>query len=72
MVTKVIALVHSYRALLPIINKFASLDNAVGLPKYPTTMHPCIHEDNAGALILAETLSPHYKTQSKYCAIMTI
>ena len=44
--TEVIALVDCYRALLPIFDMFTFLDDAIGLPKYPTTMHSCIHEDN--------------------------
>ena len=35
-------------------------------------MHSCIHEDNAGALILADTLPPQYTPQSKHYHIKTI
>ena len=45
---------------------------AEGLPKDLTTMHVLIHEDNAGALILAGTLPPCHTPQSKHYAIETI
>ena len=32
----------------------------------------CIHEDNAGALILAETLPPQFTPRSKHYALKTI
>ena len=35
-------------------------------------MHSCIHEDNAGALILADTLPPQYTPRSKHYHIKTI
>ena len=38
----------------------AVLGEAVGLPKDLTTMLISVHEDNSGALILAETLPPQY------------
>ena len=35
-------------------------------------MNVSIHEDNAGALILAETLPPQYTPRSKHYAIKTV
>ena len=35
-------------------------------------MNVCIHEDNAGALVLAETLPPQFTPRSKHYAIKTI
>jgi hypothetical protein len=35
-------------------------------------MHVCIHEDNVGALILADTLPPQYTPRSKHYHIQTI
>ena len=58
--TEVIALAHSCRRLLPIMDMIAVLEEAVGLPKGLTTMHLSIYEDSAGALILAEKLLPQY------------
>ena len=37
-----------------------------------STMHVSIHEDNAGALVLAETLPPQFTPRSKYYAIKTV
>ena len=53
-----IALAHSCRGLLPLVDMVAVLREAIGLPKDLTTMHISIHEDNAGKLTLVETLSP--------------
>ena len=50
----------------------AVLGEVVGLPKDLITMHLLIHEDNAGALILAETLPPQYTPQSKHYDIKII
>ena len=35
-------------------------------------MRVCVHEDNAGALVLANTLPPQYTPRSKFYAIKTI
>ena len=32
----------------------------------------CGHDNNAGALVLAPTLPPELKTESKYCATKTV
>ena len=61
-----------WQSKLQWIDMVTSLSDAVGLPKVLTTMHVSIHEDNAGALILTETL-PHLCTPwSKHYAIKTI
>jgi hypothetical protein len=36
------------------------------------SMHVSIHEDNAGALVLAETIPPQFTPRSKYYAIKTV
>lgn len=46
--------------------------NLVGLSVDVTSMHVCIHEDNAGALFLADTLPPQYTPRSKHYHIKTI
>ena len=51
------ALAHSCRELLPIIDIKISLGKAVGLPIGDTKMNVYIHEDNAGALILAKNIA---------------
>ena len=60
------ALAHSCRELFPIIDITISLGKSVGLPIGDTTMKVSIHEDNAGALILAKTLPPQFIPCSKY------
>ena len=48
------------------------LGEKVGLPVSDATMNVSIHEDNAGALVLAETLPPQFTPRSKHYAIKTI
>ena len=50
----------------------SSIGPAVGLEVGDTSMNVSIHEDNAGALILAETLPPQYTPRSKHYAIKTV
>ncbi len=49
-----------------------SLGEAIGLPIRDVTMNVSIHEDNAGALVLAKTFSPQFKPCSKFYAAKTI
>ena len=37
-----------------------------------SSMHVSVHEDNAGALVLAETIPPEFTPRSKYYAIKTV
>ncbi len=48
------------------------LGEKAGLPVSEATMNVSIHEDNAGALVLAETLPPQFTPRSKHYAIKTI
>ena len=66
------ALAHCCRELIPILNMTASLRKAVGLPIGVPAMKVSVHEDNAGALILAKTLPPQFTPRSKYYATKTI
>ena len=50
----------------------SDLGPAMGLEVGNTTMNVSIHEDNAGALILAETLPPQYTPRSKHYEIKTV
>ena len=72
MQAELIALAHSMRELLPLMDMVVSLSSAVGLESPETTMNVSIHEDNAGALILAETLPPQFTPRSKFYALKTI
>ena len=58
--------------LRPFLDMVDSLGDAVGLPKDLTIMHVSIHDDNAGALFLAETVPPQQMPQSKHNAMNTI
>ena len=60
MEVEVIALAHSCRKLLSKMDIVATLGGKVGFPKNLTILHILIHENNAGALILAETLPSQY------------
>ena len=48
------------------------LGPAVGLDVDNAEMHVSIHEDNAGALVLADTLPPQYTPRSKHYHTKTI
>ena len=50
----------------------SSVTKSVNLPIGKTTMNVSIHEDNSGALVLAETLPPQFTPRSKYYATKTI
>ena len=64
-----VALSTSCRELLPIIRLVKGVAKAVGLtPAETTDMHVSIHEDNAGALVLAKMEPPRMTPRSKhYC-----
>jgi hypothetical protein len=72
MEAKSIALSACCRELFPIIDMVLSMAEATNLPVGDTTMNVSIHEDNSGALVLAQTLPPQFTPQSKYYAIKTI
>ncbi len=44
----------------------------VGIPAGDVNMRVSVHEDNLGALVLAETLPPQFMPPSKYYATKTI
>ena len=50
----------------------SSIGPTVKLEVGDTSINVSIHEDNAGALILAENLPPQYTPQSKHYAIKTV
>ena len=58
---EVIALAHSYRKSLPIIDLVTYFIDAEGHLKDLTIMHISIHEENDGANILTEKVLPQYK-----------
>ena len=50
----------------------SSIGPEVGLEVGDISMNVSIHDDNAGALILAETLPPQYTPRSKHYAKKTV
>jgi hypothetical protein len=72
MEAEIVALAHCCRELFPVMDMVASIGPVVNLEVGDTSMNVSIHEDNAGALILAETLPPQYTPRSKHYAIKTV
>ncbi len=58
--------------LIPIMDMVQSLAVAVGIPAGDVNMRVSVHEDNPGALVLAETLPPQFTPCSKYYATKNI
>ena len=51
----------------------SEVGSEVGLvTKDMVSMHVSINKDNAGALVLAETIPPEFTPRSKYYAIKTV
>ncbi|EJK78011.1 hypothetical protein THAOC_00115 [Thalassiosira oceanica] len=73
MEAEIVALAHSCRVLMPIIDMTKELLSAFGMELDSTTMKVSIHEDNAGALVLGKTyLATWIHTQKQALAIKTI
>jgi hypothetical protein len=72
MEAEIVALAHSCKELFPVMDMVDSLGSALGIPAGDTTMNVSIHEDNAGALILAQKLPPEYTPRSKHYHQKTI
>ena len=72
MEAEIVAMAHCACKLIPIMQMVEFLGPAVGLSVDLTSIHVCIHEDNAGALFLADTLPPQYTPRSKQYHIKTI
>ena len=72
MEAEIVALAHCCRELFPVMDMVAELGSANCLPVGNTTMNVSIHEDNAGALFIAENLPPQFTPQSKHYAIKTV
>jgi hypothetical protein len=73
MEAEIIALAHCCRELFPVMDIVKEIGEVVGLETDDkTSMHVSIHEDNAGALVLAETIPPEFTPRSKYYAIKTV
>jgi hypothetical protein len=73
MEAEIIALEHCCRELFPVVDIVSKVGKAVGLATEDmVSMHVSIHEDNAGALVLAKTIPPQFTPRSKYYAIKTV
>ena len=72
MEAEVIALAACMRELISIVDMVNDLAQAVGLQSGEVNMNISVHEDNSGALVLAETLPPQFTPRSKYYATKTI
>ena len=72
MEAEIAALAHSARELFPLMDLTEAVGSTVGLPLDATTMQVSIHEDNAGALVLADTIPPVFTPRSKWYHIKTI
>ena len=73
MEAEIIALAHCCRELFPVVDIVKELGKVVGLATEDlVSMHVSVHEDNAGALVLAQTLPPQFTPRSKYYAIKTV
>jgi hypothetical protein len=72
MEAEIIALAACMRALILIIDMVQSLAVSVGRPAGDVNMKVSVHEDDSGALVLAETLPPQFTPCGKYFAIKVI
>ncbi len=66
-----IALGACMKELIPIVDMVQSLAVAVGIPAGDVNMRVSVHEDNSGALVLAE-MPPQFMPRSNYHATKTI
>jgi hypothetical protein len=69
---QVIALGACMKGLIPIMDMVQLLAVVVGIPAGDVNMRVSVHEDNLGALVLADTLPPQFTLRSKYYATKTI
>ena len=70
--SEVIALEACCRELIPIISMVYEVGTAIGLIKSQNSkIHVCTHEDNVGALVLAQTITPQFNPASKHYAVKT-
>ena len=72
MEAEISALAHCMKELLAIMDMAQMLAEYYGLEGVETQMDVSLHEDNAGALVLANTIPPEYTPRSKFYHIETI
>ena len=72
MQSEVISLGACTRELIPVIDLVDEVGAAVGMtPAELVSLHVTVHEDNAGALVLAAAVPPQCTTASKHYAFKT-
>ena len=72
MEAEIVALGSCCKELFPIMDLVKEIGTAVGLaPDDTAKMHVKVHEDNSGALVLANTIPPQFTPRSKHYAIKT-
>ena len=70
--SEVIALEACCRELISIVVMVDEVGTAMSLIQSENSkMHVCIHEDNSGALVLAQTIPPQFTPKSKHYAAKT-
>ena len=72
MEAEISALAHCCKELFPIMDLSQSFADYFKLDPIKATMNVTIHEDNAAALILANTLPPEYTARSKFFHLETV
>ena len=73
MQAEIYAMAQCCKVLFPIIMMVKELSGAVGLPLGGAPrMKITLHEDNTGALILANVIPPEFTLRSKFYALKTI
>ena len=72
MEVKVNSLAACMRDLIPIMDMVQLLAVSFGIPAGDVNMRVSVHEDNSGALVLAEYFPPQFTPRSKYYATKTI
>ena len=72
MEAEIVALAHCCWELFPVCDIVKEVGKVVGLVTDDLSSHVLVHEDNAGALVLAETIPPEFTPRSKYYAIKTV
>jgi hypothetical protein len=73
MEAEIIALSHCCQEMFPLMDIVSELGKVIGLPTDDlNSMHVSIHEDNAGALVLAQIIPPQFTPHSKYYAVKTV
>ena len=72
MKSEVVSLAACFRELIPIIAMVDEVGADIGLIQSDNSkIHVCIHEYNAGALVLAQTLPHQFTPESKHYAVKT-